>query len=83
MSIMQEQERDLSGCPIIQRDPQKMSGAPTVAGQRITPDALVDNYNDGLSVDELQEQFPGVPEQNIRIVLNYAAQRGFLVAHSA
>ena len=76
---MQELERDWSGCPIVQRDPQKMSGAPNVAGQRITPDAFVDNYNDGLSLKELQEQFPGVPEQNIRIILNYAAQRGFLV----
>jgi uncharacterized protein (DUF433 family) len=77
---MQEQKRDWSGCPIVQYDPKKMSGAPNVGGQRITPDAFVDNYNDGLSVSELQEQFPGVSEQNIRIVLHYAAQRGFLVA---
>jgi uncharacterized protein (DUF433 family) len=71
-------EMDWSGCPIIQRDPEKLHGAPNVNGIRITPESIVDNFEAGLSVSEIYEQFPGVPARDIRTVLNYAASRGYL-----
>ena len=71
-------EIDWSGCPIIERDPEKMGGEPTIRAWRITPDSIVDNYESGLSVDEIVEQFPSLPEQDIRTVLNYAVQQGSL-----
>jgi uncharacterized protein (DUF433 family) len=69
---------DWSGCAIIERDPEKLHGAPTVRGVRITPDAIVDNFNDGLSVAEILEQFGGITEQDVKMVLSYAAEQGFL-----
>jgi uncharacterized protein (DUF433 family) len=69
---------DWSGCPIVERDPEKLHGARTVRGVRITPDAILDNFNDGLSVAEILEQFVGITEQDVRRVLSYAAERGFL-----
>jgi uncharacterized protein (DUF433 family) len=35
---------DWSGCPLIERDPQKMGGVSNIAGMRITPETVVDNY---------------------------------------
>ena len=75
---MQQQERDWSGLLIIQRDPQKLGGAPTVRGYRITPDAFIDNYDDGMNISELMETFPGTPEADIRAVLDYAERRGYI-----
>jgi uncharacterized protein (DUF433 family) len=69
---------DWSGCPIIEHDPEKLHGAPTVRGIRITPDAILENFNDGLSVAEILEQFGGITEQDVQTVLKYAAKQGFL-----
>jgi uncharacterized protein (DUF433 family) len=56
----------------VQRDPAKLSGAPTVRAWRITPDAIVDNYDAGLTEGEISEQF-GLPLEDIHTILEYAA----------
>jgi uncharacterized protein (DUF433 family) len=76
-------ELDWSDCPLIQRDPEKMGGVPNIGGMRITPETIVDNYEDGLSISEIIEQFPSVSEQQIRTVLAYAAKRGYLTRPAA
>ena len=63
---------DWSGCPLIEVDHEKMGGQPNVAGIRITPEALVDNFNSGYDPDELEDMFPGVPLPFICAVLEYA-----------
>jgi uncharacterized protein (DUF433 family) len=67
-----------TGCSIIQRDPLKLHGAPNINGLRITPDTVVGNFEAGLDIAEIHEQFPGVPVEDIRTVLNYAAEHGNL-----
>ena len=67
-----------TGCPLIQRDPEKMGGQPTVAALRLTPEALVDNFNSGSDITELLELFPGTPVAFIRVVLDYAEKQGYL-----
>jgi uncharacterized protein (DUF433 family) len=69
---------DWSGCPLIQTDPQKMGGVPNIDGMRITPETVVDNYEDGLSIAEIIEQFPSLNEQQISTILAHAAKRGYL-----
>lgn len=69
---------DWSGCSLIEVDPEKMGGQPTVAGIRITPEALVENFNNGYDPDELAEIYPGVPLPLIRSVLEYAERQGYL-----
>jgi uncharacterized protein (DUF433 family) len=55
-----------------------MHGAPTVRGIRITPDAVLDSFNDGLSVPEILEQFGGITEEDVITILSYAEKHGFL-----
>ncbi len=77
---MQPSERDWSECPIVQYDPAKMGGAPTVRGRRIRPDAFVDNYNADrrytpeFIATELFEE----PVEDVRAVLRYAEKMGWL-----
>ncbi len=71
-------EIDWSGCPLVQRDPLKLGGAPNVDGMRITPETIIDNYESGFSVSEIVEMFPAVTEEQARTILVYAAQRGYL-----
>ncbi len=69
---------DWTDCSIVQIDPRKLHGAPNVNGLRITPDSIVANFEAGLSIAEIHEQFPGVPDADIRAVLSYASARGHL-----
>ena len=46
-----------------------------------TPDAIVENFNDGLSVSEILEQFGGITEEDVRTILRFAKTQGWL-AHS-
>ena len=69
---------DWSACPIVERDPEKLQGAPTIRGIRITPDAILENFNDGLSIAGILEQFGGITEQDVRTILSCAEKQGFL-----
>ena len=64
---------DWSQCPVVESIPGKVSGAWVFKGTR-TPVALVfENLEDGMTIDELIEQFPVTREQ-IRAVLEFAAR---------
>ncbi len=64
---------DWSQCPAVESIPGKVSGAWVFKGTR-TPVALVfENLEDGMTIDELIEQFPVTREQ-IRAVLEFAAR---------
>ncbi len=74
----QQARRDWSGCEIIEYDSLKMGGAPTVRGRRITPDAYVDNLNDGFSPQEIAASIFNEPGEDVMAVLRYASGRGYL-----
>jgi uncharacterized protein (DUF433 family) len=62
-----------SQCPAVESIPGKVSGAWVFKGTR-TPVALVfENLEDGMTIDELIEQFPVTREQ-IRAVLEFVAR---------
>lgn len=62
-----------SQCPVVESIPGKVSGAWVFKGTR-TPVALVfENIQDGMTINELIEQFPVTREQ-IRAVLKFAAR---------
>jgi uncharacterized protein (DUF433 family) len=78
MAYSVPEKLDWSGCPIVQREPGKLGGAPNVAGMRITPEAILDNYEDGCSIAEISDEiFPGVSQEQIRIILRYACDKGY------
>jgi len=64
---------DWSQCPALESIPGKVSGAWVFKGTR-TPAAIVfENLEDGLTIDEVLQQFPVTREQ-IKAVLEFAAR---------
>ena len=64
---------DWSGCVLVENNPLKLSSAPIVRGTRVQADAIVGNYRDGLTVDEISYQF-GVGADQIRELLSFATR---------
>ena len=70
-------EIDWTACELIEQIPGKVSGRPIVRGTRILPDAIVDSYDLGESIEELQEGFPALSTAQIKRLIEFAhAQRG-------
>jgi uncharacterized protein (DUF433 family) len=66
---------DWSGCSLVERNPQKLSGVPILKHTRVQADSIVENYESGSPIEEISENFR-IPESIIREVLAYAsAQR--------
>jgi len=64
---------DWSQCSAVESVPGKVSGAWVFKGTR-TPVAIVfDNLEDGMTIDEVVDQFPVTREQ-IKAVLEFAAR---------
>ena len=64
---------DWSMCPSVESIPGKVSGAWVFKGTR-SPIAIVfENLEDGMTIDELLEQFPVTREQ-VKAVLEFAAR---------
>ena len=64
---------DWSQCPAVESIPGKVSGAWVFKGTR-TPVAVVfENLEDGMTIDEMIQQFPVTREQ-IKAVLEFAAR---------
>jgi uncharacterized protein (DUF433 family) len=55
-------------------DPEKVSGACVFRGTRIPVTALFENIEDGASIDDFLEWFPGVTRKQIEAVLEEAAK---------
>lgn len=62
---------DWSQCPAVESIPGKVSGAWVFTGAR-TPVAIVfENLEDGMTIDEVMEQFP-VTREHVKAVLEFA-----------
>ena len=59
-------EIDWTRCELIERVPGKVSGRPIVRGTRILPDAIVNSYHAGGSLDDIHEDYPGLSTAQIR-----------------
>jgi uncharacterized protein (DUF433 family) len=69
-------EIDWTACELIEQIPGKVSGRPILRGTRILPDAIVDSYDLGESIEELQEGFPALSAGQIKRLIEFAhAQR--------
>ncbi len=64
---------DWSQCPVVESIPGKVSGAWVFKGTR-TPVAIVfENLEDGMTIDEVLEQF-AVTREQVKAVLEFAAR---------
>ena len=56
-------------CPEVERHPDKLSGAWVFLGTRVPVTALFENLEDGATVEQFLEWFPGVDQRNVEAVL--------------
>lgn len=64
---------DWSACPAVERVPGKVSGAWVFRGTRLPVATIFENLEDGLTIEEIMEQFDVTREQ-INAVLEFAAR---------
>ena len=62
---------DWSDCPIVEWNPRKMGGIPTLRAWRLGVDSLVENHDDGASAQEIADWFQ-VPLEDVETILAYA-----------
>ncbi len=67
--VIKQQELDRLPITI---DPDIMSGAPVFRGTRVPVDALLDNLEAGLTLDEFLENFPTVTREQALQVLEFS-----------
>lgn len=65
---------DWTTCPSVERDPQRVSGAWVFRGSRVPVAALFENLEDGVTITEFIDLFPGVTLSQARAVLEHAAR---------
>ncbi|MCA9498535.1 MAG: DUF433 domain-containing protein [Nitrospira sp.] len=65
---------DWSSCPVVERDPQLMSGGWVFRGTRVPVAALFENLEDGVEMKEFIALFPGVTLEQVRLVLDHTAK---------
>lgn len=63
---------DWMECELIEKVSGKVSGRPIVRGTRIMPDAIVDSYDLGETMDELHEGFPSLSVSQIQRLIEFA-----------
>ena len=71
---------DWSSCSAVEQDPSRVSGAWVFHGTRVPVAALFENLEDGASVQDFVQWFPGVSLEHVRAVLEHAARSAAAVA---
>lgn len=59
-------------CPEVERKPDLVGGAWVFRGTRVPVKALFQNLEDGASIDDFLEWFPGVRREQVAAVLCHA-----------
>ena len=75
---MTQERTDWSECQLVEVKPGVQSGAPVLRATRMPVSAIVDNFDYGLSVAEIVEQFE-IPPDLIDAILTYA--KSHRIAH--
>jgi uncharacterized protein (DUF433 family) len=72
MAIVEtELEIDWMTCELIEKVPGKVSGKPVVRGTRIMPDAILNSFELGDSIEEIHEGFPTLSTDQIRQLIEF------------
>jgi uncharacterized protein (DUF433 family) len=64
----------MSGCSVISRDPEVLSGAPVFTGTRVPIQALFDYVEAGHALAEFLDDFPTVTQEQAIAVLKHAKE---------
>jgi uncharacterized protein (DUF433 family) len=63
---------DWNDCPAVERIPGKVSGEWLFKGTRIPVRALFENLEEGATIDQFIEWFPGATREQVEAVLKHA-----------
>jgi len=66
---------DWSECGLVEMRAGVQGGAPVLRGTRMPADAIVDNFDYGVSVSEIAEQFE-IPPDRVDAIVVYAKSHG-------
>ena len=66
---------DWTACELIEQIPGKVSGRPIVCNTPILPDAIVNSYDMGESIEDLHEGFPSLTIDQIHRLIQFAHLR--------
>ena len=58
----------------MERNADRVSGALLIKGTRVPVKALFENIEEGATIDEFIEWFPGVSREHVMSVLNHAEE---------
>lgn len=75
---MTEDKIDWSECPFVEIKQEVQSGAPVLRGTRMPVSAILDNFDYGVGLTEIAEQFESPPDR-IEAIVAYA--KSHRVAH--
>jgi uncharacterized protein (DUF433 family) len=76
--MLAKEKIDWAECPFVEVKPGVQSGAPVLRGTRMPASAIVDNFDYGVSVGEIAEQFE-LPPDLVEAIVAYA--QSHRVAH--
>jgi uncharacterized protein (DUF433 family) len=62
---------DWKTCPAVERVPGRLGGAWVFKGTRVPVKALLENLEEGASVGDFVEWFPGVEQAQVQAVLEH------------
>jgi uncharacterized protein (DUF433 family) len=65
---------DWTTCEAVERNPLRTSGAWVFRGTRVPVSALFENLEDGADLSSFVSWFPGVTEEQAKLVLEHAAK---------
>lgn len=65
---------DWSKCPVVTQSPDKISCAWVFENTRVPVKALFVNLEDGVTIDQFLEWFPGVNRERVKAVLEFTEQ---------
>jgi len=63
---------DWKNCPVVERNPEKVSGAWVFKRTRVPVRALFENLEAGATINDFLEWFPGVERKQVEAVLEFA-----------
>jgi uncharacterized protein (DUF433 family) len=73
-----QEKIDWKECSLVEVKPGVQGGVPVLRGTRMPVDAIVDNFDYGLSATEIAEQFE-IPSECVDAILNFA--KSHRIAH--
>jgi uncharacterized protein (DUF433 family) len=63
---------DWTGCDLVESVPGKVGGLPVIKGTRILASTIVEDSELGSSLDEIHENYPSLPLEKIRTLIDFA-----------